>query len=252
MTDLIDQSIAYCASLHAEIPSLLKGAAPEQIAEIESRMGRPLSPIYRAFLARMSEGPSSLDLIRFSTSAAEILLHKGDALKHLPAGVELFAAGFGDAEADLLLVHEGDREARIIAHPKIGAATTALAMDEAETFAGSLPELICLSALNRWYCPTQPLQSSFVDESAREGGVARAAELADWLAFKPTWFSSPRSTPEAAADATLYVGLRDGMVLIARQLPGWDLSVGLAGSDEYGWALLSRTLVSELGLSPYR
>src|SRR5687768_12938758 len=150
--NVIDRSIDFVAQWEPAFAATLRGCSPAEIAAIEVQMGRPCSPVYRAFLARCCEDLGSIDLGAYSSSVSLLLRERGATLGALPDGIELLAMSTGDDEDDIFVVHDpatpGD--AKIVRHASLEFEDTGdFDLVQAEPVAGGLGELFCLPALNR-------------------------------------------------------------------------------------------------------
>ncbi|WP_441285806.1 hypothetical protein ACSRUE_25140 [Sorangium sp. KYC3313] len=239
--NLVDRCIEFCTSLDPDFSRALRGSTPDQIAELTRVMGRPPSAVHLAFLERMGEDTGALKLGLYATSPREMIERRPDLLEDIPEGVEPFAVPVGDDEEDIFLLGGDDPE--VVRHD--GAPLDdegRLDLSRAEPVAGSLSELICLPVLNARLATRLPLQAMYTERELRPDTLARCRWLAGLFGFEPYWFSN----------AHTFAAKRGSLILVAKQAPEFYLSVGLAGSDEADWGVVSRTLQRELELDPYR
>jgi hypothetical protein len=240
----IDRSIAFVRPWEPDFAARLRGVAVADLNLLEATMGRPCSDVYRAFLEHMGENAGSIDFGRQSTSVPQLLQMRAAALRRLPRDIELFSMPTDDDD-DVYLVHDpavvGD--ARLFRHPSLQfASTRGFDLADAEPVAGGFGELLCLPALNRHQLLVQPHCGAFTGSEATGAGIDRCREIAAAFGFEPYWFSNDWMFAAHAGD----------LVLVAKQAPGWVLSVAVAGPERYAWAAVAGTLSSRLGLEPYR
>lgn len=242
---VIDRSIAFVSQWEPQFAAGLQGATATAIAELEARMERPCSPVYRAFAERMGEATGSIDLGQYSSSVSLLLEERGGALENLPPDVELFAMATGEDDDDLYLVHDpaAPDDVRLVRHPTLEYASTGdFDHGRVEAVAGGLAEFLCLPALNRHHVLVQPHRIALVDPQLDPDALARCRALAEGFGLVPYPFANPWT----------YVGHADDLVVIAKQAPGWFLSVGVAGPERFAWAAVAGTLRWRLGLELYR
>jgi len=240
---IIENCIEFWTSFVPDFPLQIRGAAAEQIAELERVMKRPLTGIYREFLERMGEDTGPLDLGLFDITPEYLIAERAYVLEKLPEGVELFACPVGDNEEDIFLIHSGQPDPEVVRHDDVpltedgffdGAA--------AESVAGSLAELLCLPALNQYHSRLQPFQAVWSEKERHEDTLERCRRLAAIFGFEPYWFSS----------AQTFAAKRGSLVIVAKQAPGFLFSVGIAGDDQFDTGVVSRTFLRELDLKEFR
>jgi hypothetical protein len=240
---IIESCIDFWTSFVPEFPQRIRGAATEQITELESLMERPLSAIYREFLERMGEDRGPLNLGLYSTSPEYLIEQRLYVLENLPEGIELFASPTGDDEEDIFLVHGGQPDPEVVRHDDVPLADDgSFDRSKTESVAGSLAELLCLPALNQYHSLRQPFRATWSEKELREDTLERCRRLAAIFGFEPYWFSSPQT----------FAARRGDLVIVAKQAPGFLFSVGIAGADEFDTGVVSRTLLRELDLKEYR
>lgn len=240
---IIERCIEFWSSFVPEFPERIRGAEPEQIAELEGLMKRPATPLYREFLERMGEDTGPLKLGLYSAAPQYLMETRQPLLENLPRAVELFAVPTGDNEEDIFLVHGEGEDAEVVRYDGLPLAEDgSFDRSKTEPVAGSVAELLCLPALNQYVSLRRPLQAFWAEKELRQGTLDRCRSLAEGLGFEPYWFSSAQS----------YAASRGELVMVAKQAPGFLFSVGIAGADELEFSEVSRTLVRELDLTGYQ
>ncbi len=227
MIPALARCVEFCRRLDPDFPASLRGASEADIAALERASGRALDELHRAFLATMGESTGSFSLGPFTTSPSRLVAARAHRLP-LAGDVVLFAIPTGDDDSDVLLLPDGT-----------------LRRDDAganDVVAGSIEELICVPMLNRFYTARQPLRFSFIARAAVDDALAACRRIGALFGFETYWFSN----------AMTWAGRRKSIVLIAKQAPERYLSIGLAGSEEFEWGVIARTLERELDLEPYR
>ncbi len=243
--NVVERSIEFLAQWRDASSVAPSGSSPAEIAALEARIGRPCSALHRTFLERMGEETGSSDLGEFVARPAVLLEQRETALELLPPGIELFAAPTGEDDDDLYLVHDaaGTDDAKIVRHPSLEFEETGgFDLARAEAVAGGLGELLCLPGFSRYYVERQPHVIALLDRELHPDALARVRDIADAFGLEPYWFSN---------DWT-YAGHRDGLVVVAKQAPGWFLSVGVAGPERWAFAAVAGTLRHRLALTDFR
>jgi hypothetical protein len=241
LPDAINRSIEFCARFDAEFPSAIAGASRDRIDEIAGLMPRAPSAAYLEFLGRLSEHHGWLDFGTCSTRATDLLGMRGLTLKTLPEGVELLGVDLSELEHDIFLVRNGGEEAEVIRHPVLQYVRTGgYERSKGSDVAGSLAELICLQALNRFYTRRQPLLGTYIETEQAANRLERCRRLGEELRFEAYWFSSRLA----------WIARRDDLVVVAKQPGQARFTLGLAGSDPKAWAEVGKVLREELELEP--
>jgi len=236
---LIERCIEFWTSFVPDFPQKIRGADAQAIANVERVTKRPLSPVYREFLERMSEDTGPLNLGLYDTSPGYLVDERWDVLERLPLNAELFASPTADDEQDIFLVHGEGSDPVVMRHAEIPRTNDGLfARSKAEAVAGSLTELLCLPALNQYYSLQQPFRWVGREKERHENTFEHCKELAKGWRLTPYWFSN---------DQCLAARLGN-LVLVAKQAPGFLFSVGIAGPEEHSIADISETLRRELDL----
>jgi hypothetical protein len=237
----IVRAIEFCTQFDPAFPASIEGAAPEQIARLGQLMPRPMSGMLRGFLSRLGVRHAWLDFGTFSTNPGDLLELRAETLRMLPTRVELLAVTMREVEMDIFLI-DGDGDTGGVAfHPILeDLDTDGFQRAELEWLAGSLPELICLQALNRHYSLRQPYRAAYSEREPRADSLQQCRAIGTALDFEPYWFSS----------AQAYVARRETLVLIARQAPERSMTLALVGAQPEDWENVSRTLERELALEP--
>ncbi|WP_438039109.1 hypothetical protein [Sorangium sp. So ce128] len=189
--DDIDRVVTFCAALDASFPGAVRGADAATLRRIESRMGRALLPVHRRFLELLGADAAWLTLGPFDASAAsldEALAATRDAP---PEGFTLFALGRDDPFEDLYLVESEGAEARLeLINTRTGYSFANIAPDEGEVLAGSLSQLLCVSALADRSRHVLPIHSVLAERTQRPDTLARFRDEARRRAFGDLWFSN--------------------------------------------------------------
>ncbi len=235
------RAIDFCTEFDPAFVSSIEGATPEQMTRIEQSMPRPITGTLRDFLSQLSVRHGWLDFGTFSTNPADLLELRTETLGMLPDGVELLAVTMREVEMDIFLLDgDGDGDAGGVAfHPILeDPDTEGFQRGELEWLAGSLPELICLQALNRHYSLRQPNRATYVEREPRRDSLERCRGMGGKLGFEPYWFSSPQA----------YIARRETLVLIARQAPGVRMTLAVVGAQPEEWDEVARRLAEELEL----
>jgi hypothetical protein len=237
--DVIEQVVAFIASLDDSFAARLQGDSAEDISRLEATLGRPLNPQHHSFLERMGRGRAWLDLGTVDCSASGLRRAYEVTEGRPPPGMELFATGQEELEVDVFLDARRGPEPRVVGLDRVvGDSFEGVETAGADVLAGSLPEFLCLKALDTYRFKTAPFSARFAQPREEEGALERLDALCGALGFQRLWFSSDIAR----------VFLFGQTHVVARQLPRARLTAMVVGTQETEHVLISRFLAYTQGL----
>lgn len=237
MKSLID----YIAQYAPEFPSVIRGAATEQIVRLEGLLQRPLPSSYRAFLEFMGESTGILELWQgdMDTSIETVLEHYS-AKEWLPPPEFIFwALDVGPQGSDLFLdCTQLNREPPVVrGEPSLDFPSTCRVKSE------SLLDALSSTALLTLRMPRLPFRASMYATEAWSGrfggqGINIFAQLAEKLGFVRVPFTGSWSPGYERGDSAMH----------GYEAPGFLPSFELASQSEQELRKLVELLKDTLGL----
>lgn len=222
MTELpsVDDLISYMTRYKPAYPQTLRGANPEEIAELERLVGRELPPHYRQYLERMGHNDGGLkfghdgytDITYITGLYREI---NTDQIEIPPECIAVAGMVLVRAENDEICLEFGPPESSRVLFTSDGEVDALYAA----TFIG---------LLFRMGFATYPMNAFMHSEiyfksDVQQRQVERAGQLAEQLGFVRHWFS----------DAIAFCGERRDVpaAIFINQLERMDMTVKIATSD---------------------
>jgi hypothetical protein len=197
MRESIDRIVEFIAERDPRFPALIRGAAPEEIAQLEAAACRTLPAVYRRFLERMGRNLAWLQIGNGSFDVDSVIRYYEYNVLPDPLGHLLFGRGGGDPRYDYYLWDweppgSGATIQRVVSFPPPPSEDVeAFLRRYMRPIAGTLPQLLGSAALATFCHHRLTLLRQVEEEGSLErprlvglDNVLRAHDVV------PLWFSN--------------------------------------------------------------
>jgi hypothetical protein len=226
--------VDYAASFDPAFPSRIRGASPQEIADLEAEAGHPLPDAYRAFLSLMGHGADQL------VGGAEVRTDVSELIEFYGENV---ASGEDQVPDDCIVIGVGGVavEQVLLEYNHPGRVFEGDSGEKHSLWADSLEKLLYKRVYMR-YRPKQLPFSGIFTSAVGDPMMDAALNAAILLGFAPQWFS----------DSISFCGEAPGAVLILNQFGGQGFSMRIAAKEREQVEVVSRSIVQATGPSLQR